>query len=258
MRSMRRGEWPAQTRSDKINRYRGKIAFNNRSLLSVLVNGRLEFEVEFGDAAGETWHELASEADAERAAEQSKQIEDSQLRLIESTFFAYVGESDSLFYFIDMENFVIADPEKVTEAVDDLLSTIQLLRTIEGGGPLAPLEKPIAVILSKADMLSTNKLHEIKKIISDISRPPTGEGAQFDASLRELDRLNTVLQRYSRSYRLFLVSSLAEDRTTREHQYSRTSDRIDWESYSEFRTAIPVEWVFYRLWRLRRSKRRGI
>jgi hypothetical protein len=192
--NLQNGQWPSTTGSDRIDYYRRTVGYVRKSLLSILVNGRQEFKVEFGDSAGENWDRLASEAD--------HRIEDDETngspvpRLIESSFFTYVGESDSVFYLIDTALFWKSH-NAVSESVDDLLSTITLLRAIEGRGPGGQLGKPISIILSKVDLLDMGDRHVLDKFISSDSYFPAeheyASDAEFLFSLRHINRLREVL-----------------------------------------------------------------
>lgn len=173
----------------------------------MLLNGRVKFSLEIGDSAGGNWEAVADEYQ-----------NSSPPRLIESTFFRYVGEeSDALFFFIDAHA-LISEPRLIVEQVDDLLSTVQLLRTIQGGDPGRPLQRPVALIVSKADLLTGKQQQAIQEVLefNVVLKPPTNEEASterralaegFSGSLYELERLVVILGRQLRSYRGFLVSS---------------------------------------------------
>src|SRR6185312_2208381 len=56
---LRRGEWPPRTGADNIDRYRGTVELSRQPLPHRLLRGRIEFELEIGDSAGELWDEVA-------------------------------------------------------------------------------------------------------------------------------------------------------------------------------------------------------
>ena len=254
--NIRDGRWPRQTSTDHIDRYKGTIGFNRIPLIRVMLNGRLEFEVEFGDAAGENWDELAKEAESRVIQPESQN--GSSLRLIESNFFTYVGESDCLMYFIDASDFPKI-PSRVAECVDDLLSTLQLLRAVDGVRPGMALQRPIAIILSKVDALPSEYLDQLAKVISQFDKGDVPDEESFGIdeiipffqSIEHLQRLVSVLSKQSRSYRLFLVSALAEATSGRTKNVIKGTSLRNW---SEFRTQAPLEWMFQELWRLRRFR----
>lgn len=257
--NLRSGQWPRPTATDHIDRFRGTVGFNRIPLIRVMLNGRLEFKVEFGDAAGENYKELAEEANA-RIIPSNPDNASYSGQLIESNFFTYVGESDCLFYFIDAKD-LFQNPSRVAEYVDELLATLQLLRAIDGVGPRMPLQRPIAIILSKVDELPHGYLDLIARTISDFEKngardshePIISDGYDLveDISFRQLRRLMNVLSKQSRSYRIFLVSALAEATSGLPETVVKNSRLENWQ---EYRTEAPLEWAFQELWQLRRFR----
>lgn len=257
--NLRRGRWPKQTTRDHIDRYRGTIGFNRLPPIRVIFNGRLEFQVEFGDAAGENWKELAEEADS-RVRLPGRENR-SYLPLIESTFFTYVGESDCLLYFFDAADFIHSS-QRVAESVDDLLSTLQLLRAVDGGGPNVPLQRPLGIVISKVDLLSRDELDRLAAMINSLTENEAQISEQqdvvdidyddeFAVSTAAFRRLVSVLARQSSSHRVFLVSALAEATSGRPGSIVDGASLQDW---VEFRTEASLEWMFRELWRLRRFR----
>jgi hypothetical protein len=248
MGRLRRGTWPPSTGSDNVSRYRGKIALARLSLSRLLLNGRVEFSLEIGDSAGENW---------EAVAEEYK--ESSPPRLIESTFFRYIGEeSDVLFYFID-SNTLISEPWLVLEQVDDLLSTVQLLRTIQGGDPGRPLQRAVALIFSKADLLTSEQREAIRELLElgslkfsvdkhvDSQRYDAALSRGFSGSLYELERLVAILEKQLRSYKGFLVSAASATDL-------RRGELIE-NPLSDSGVDRPLAWTLEQLWAAGRSFR---
>ena len=257
--NLRLGRWPKQTTTDHIDRYRGTIGLTRLPITQIVLNGRLEFQVEFGDAAGENWKELAEEADS-RVRLPSRD-NTSSIPLIESTFFTYVGESDCLLYFFDAADFMRSS-QRVVESVDDLLSTLQLLRAVDGGGPNVPLQRPLAIIISKIDTLTENELRILTEMIDDLTAneakvtelpAPTNidHNDHFAISTIAFRRLVSVLARQSRSHNVFFVSALAEATSGRP---GSVVDGASLQNWAEFRTEASLEWMFRELWRLRRFR----
>lgn len=198
---LRRKRWPPSTGSDDIDRYRGKVELRDQPLYSRLVRGRIEFDLELGDSAGALWEEVAHPEPKESS------------RLIDSTFFEYVGESSALLYFIAADT-LRGEPGRVADHVDDLVSTIQVLRNIEARGT-PQLTKPIGVVISKADLLSRAELDALRGLFSSMFRgsEPTprldaGFSNDFSASMERLEHLTTVMSRQVRACEGFIVSAI--------------------------------------------------
>jgi GTPase SAR1 family protein len=244
--NLQQGQWPSTTGSDRIDYYRGTVGYNRNPIPAILVNGRQEFKVEFGDAAGENWDKLAGEANRD---EQEEQVDLPGARLIESSFFTYVGESDSLFYLIDAALFSKSS-NAVSESVDDLLSTVALLRTIEGRGPRSLLWKPISIILSKIDLLDEKSRDLLHRSIA-IGSPARSEedyqvDKEFARSLHHIRRLRDAMERQASNYKFFMVSSLAAIQAVR---FTSTAD--DELKSDIFNIELPLEWTFQSLRKLR-------
>ena len=252
--NIRKGRWPATTGSDRIDYYRGTVGYLNRSLLRILANGRQEFKVEFGDSAGENWERLASEAENKvevRAAEGAASASDEPpvSRLVESNFFTYVGESDSLFYLIDISNL-----QSVLESTDDLLSTVTLLRATEGRRPGSRLEKPISVIFSKIDLLGKEERLGLERLFSsDFEyRADRKDGSgDLPAKLTSIAALKNFLDKQVASSAFFMVSALGEIESSRRPIEGITSrGRPDRRPLVDS-TEGPLDWTFYVLRRFR-------
>jgi hypothetical protein len=218
--NLRRDQWPPRTGKDHIDRYRGVVSLPETGFVHRLLRGRTELELELGDMAGELWEEVG-EDDVHAS------------RLIESTFFEYVAESNALLYFID-SSFLEASPERVSDYVDDLLSALQVLRSIEGRGS-STLGKSVGLIFSKADLLSPAQNDALRRTFS-LSRPSAGDaevGARFEASLHRLEHLVAVLERQALSFEVFVVSALrsAEEmglRRAREELVEPVESPLEW------------------------------
>ena len=260
--NLRNGVWPRSTGSDRIDYYKGTVDFVRKSLISVLLNGRQQFRVEFGDSAGQNWDRLADEADERDELRLTDSA--SVPRLIESSFFTYVGDSDSLFYLIDASLFV-RSPSKVAETVDDLISTVTLLRTIEARGLGAPLGRPIAIILSKIDTLHPSARSTLEELFTnDASFPAKAEHRQipqlsadeqrnFLSNIRQIARMNDVLGRIAENYETFLVSSIEEASSTFSSLNSEEETYSNYDSLpAKDATERPLEWAFWVL-----QKRQG-
>lgn len=245
---IQRGRWPSTTGSDRIDYYRGTVGYVRKSVLSILANGRQEFKIEIGDSAGENWEKLADEAVGEAIDRTEDEDMSPVPRLIDSSFFTYVGESDSLFYLIDTGLFWKSH-SMVSESVDDVLSTITLLRTVEGRGPGSRLERPISIVLAKIDLMDTKDRQVLERFISSDSYFPSDQyapDAEFVFSLRHIDRLREVLANQVANCQFFMVSSLAAI------QAARVTDAVDEDLKSgRYSTELPLEWTFSTLRRLR-------
>ncbi len=192
---LRRERWPPSTGRDNIDRYRGKVELLYQPFYRRLIRGRIEFDLELGDSAGDLWDEVADPEPRELS------------RLIDSTFFEYVGESSALLYFIAADTLQKA-PDQVADHVNDLLSTLQVLRSIEPRGE-PQLTKPIGVIVSKADLLTTLELDALRGLFDDVPSPDQELLApRFLASLERLEHLTIVMTRQVRSFDGFIVSAL--------------------------------------------------
>lgn len=260
---LRHGEWPSHTSTDQIARYRGRIALRRQSVIRTLLNGRIEFRMEFGDSAGENWEALSDEAASKTPP-----------RLIDSTFFRYIGDSDALLYFIDCET-LLSSPETVHDQVDDLLSTLQLLRAIEGVRPGQPIVRPVGLVLSKADLLHREEFvalttffaayregdqERVRSLLVEL--PRTMIGSTFVDSLIGLERLFTVMTGQARYFDSFVISSKISvgDResrpellTIRERPHvARRDTRL--EGVRPEPVERPAEWTFLRLWSTRRFR----
>lgn len=260
LRRLRHDEWPKQTGMDAIDRYRGVLGLRRGGLAATMLHGRLVFQLELGDAAGEHWDELAEESvgeglgrrDPRKAPRSPRDARVNDTRLIESTFFDYVAKADALFYFIDCPS--LRDPLRVADEVDDLLSTLQLLRVVEGVGPSGRLRRPVALILSKADLLTFNEAELLLPLLEPAQAPtasrqadPSDQGlALFDRSVDHLAYALTVVRGQTRASRTFLVSALE----------AQATDGAPTPTRGSYRTASPwaspveasVEWVFRELW----------
>jgi hypothetical protein len=194
---LRNGEWPANTGTDNIERYRGTVELAHQPLAGRLLQGRLEFGLEVGDSAGELWDELGESASG------------GAQRLIDSSFFEYIGESSALFYFIDA--LALRDePDQVADQVDDLLSTLQVLRSLERGGARL-VTKPIALIVSKADMIGPDELSMLTHFLTaEPQAKVLGSAGHFSTSLEHLAYLDSVMERQAGAFRIFVVSSLRD------------------------------------------------
>jgi hypothetical protein len=224
---LRRERWPGRTGRDAVDRYRGKVELLDQSLWSSLIRGRIEFDLELLDSAGELWDEVAEAAPRERQ------------RLVDTTFFEQVGEASALLYFIGADT-LQTDPERVADHVDDLLSTLQVLRSIEPRGtPL--LSKPIALVISKADLLHPVHL----QVLSDLfaHEPASFRGLPSDsdfrvlderflASLERLEHLTIVMHRQVQAFGGFVISALA---AAKAGPSSGASDPL-------IRVELPIEW----------------
>jgi len=219
---LRRGEWPPRTGSDNIDRYRGIVELSTQSLATRLLRGRLEFELEIGDSAGELWNEMR-----ERESEDF-------VRLIDSSFFEYVGEGSALFYFIDA-GVLTSAPAKIADQVDDLLSTLQVLRSLERGGAQT-VTKPIALLISKADLLEQHQ-HELLTDLLDgkvAAHRELARESPFGASLDHLAYLSSVMDRQAGAFAVFVVSSLRDSRAmARGSESAIDADEV----------VRPIEWV---------------
>ena len=216
---LRRKRWPPSTGRDEIDRYRGKVELLNRPFYSRLAQGRIEIDLELGDSAGQLWDEVA---DADRREPS---------RLIESTFFEYVGESSALLYFIAADT-LQNDPTAVADHVDDLLSTLQVLRSIEVGGR-PQLTKPIGVIISKADLLTDVELRTLRSVFDDTPSDPDARALEpgFCASMERIEHLTIVMSRQVRAFEGFIVSAL------------RAAQRPAGSADSLVRVERPIEWA---------------
>jgi hypothetical protein len=193
MRGLSRGEWPKSTRTDGVYQYRGLIERGGTNALSRLTNGGHAYRLEIGDAAGELWVELAEDGEA-------------QEEIIESNFFEYALESDVLFLFISSEH-MVRDPRRVRKDVDDIIGVLRLLSA--AGGASRPLT-PIALLVSKSDLLSAVErrvLDSIQGAKLNAQSDPLDAG--FEESLAQVQRLYEVAARLNPSVRFFTVSSLA-------------------------------------------------
>ncbi len=217
---LRRNEWPSRTGTDHIDRYRGRVELVHQPLVRRLIQGRIEFAVEIGDSAGELWDEVAK-------------TERQPSRLIESNFFEYIGESTALLYFIDSET-LQHEPERVADHVDDLLSTLQVLRSIEGRGR-DRLRKPIAVVISKGDVLSHNEIEALNATLSGLDEVEARSWFDlepvFRDSLTRLERLTAVMARQVESFSGHVISAV-------------NAARHEEDDEDELRhVERPVEWV---------------
>jgi hypothetical protein len=233
---LRTDQWPSATGADRIDRYRGTVALRRKSALSTLANGRTEFKVEFGDAAGENWLRLADEAEGRLSAQEVTSAP--VPKIVDSSFLTYIGESDALFYLIDA-TLLKEESTPISEITDDILSTITILRTAEGGRPGSSLLKPVAIILSKFDNLAI----EEEKALAEFTR--TGRifadliSSQFTENLELLSRLKEVLSRQVDDYGIFMVSSLIQIQT----RYRRTR-YFSVQDTTMISTEAPLEWAF--------------
>jgi len=219
LKELRSNRFPSRTPTSNIDRYRGTVELLRQSPASRLLQGRIAIELELGDSAGELWDEIADTADLRSA------------RLIESSFFEYVGESSALLYFIPADT-LKEDPEGVADQVDDLRSTLQILRSIDPErGSL--LSKPVAVIVSKADLLEPGELQAVRHTLgsspSDFN--PAILDPRFRASIERLEHLTILLNRQVRAYRGFAISAL---RAVKAH--STAPDPL-------LRVEEPIEWI---------------
>ncbi|MGN6663947.1 MAG: hypothetical protein ACTHK6_07075 [Solirubrobacterales bacterium] len=219
---LRNGEWPANTGTDNIERYRGIVELDHQPLARRLLQGRLEFGLEVGDSAGELWDELGEESAG------------GSQRLIDSSFFEYIGESSALFYFIDALS-LRDEPDQVANQVDDLLSTLQVLRSLERGGARL-VTKPIALIISKADLIESKERSMLEHFLSaEPQAKVLGSGGPFSASLEHLAYLDSVMERQAGAFRIFLVSSLRDSR--------RVLSEFEGSDVEADDVVRPVEWT---------------
>jgi len=219
LKELRAHRFPSKTPTSNIDRYRGTVELLRQSPASRLLQGRIAIELELGDSAGELWDEIADTADLRSAP------------LIESSFFEYVGESSALLYFIPADT-MKEDPEGVADQVDDLRSTLQILRSIdpERGGLLS---KPVAVIVSKADLLEPQELQAVRNTLgSSVSDfDPAILDPRFRASIERLEHLTILLSRQVCAYRGFAISALSAAKV-----HSTVPDPL-------IRVEEPIEWV---------------
>jgi hypothetical protein len=197
LKELRAQRFPSRTPTTSIDRYRGTVELLHQPPLSRLLEGRITVELELGDSAGELWDEIADTARRPSTG------------LIESSFFEYVGESSALLYFIPADA-LKGDPDAVADQVDDLRSTIQILRSIDpaAGGLLS---KPVGIVVSKADLLAPGELQAIRNTLgsTSVDFDPAALDPQFRASIERLEHLAIVLGRQVRAFRGFVISALA-------------------------------------------------
>lgn len=194
------GRWPAPTTTDGIRLYRGMLERPTRATFRGFVQGRSRVSLEIGDSAGEIWDEVTGEIRNQES-----------WSLIDSTFFDYVIEADSVAYFIPSD-YIVNSSDAVAESVEDIISTIQLLRAAQPTKPGELLEKSVAVVISKSDLLSEEQLDLLMRRPSmygrNIDEVFGVPGAEFWKSLNHIERLRHVLARSVRSESIFSVSTL--------------------------------------------------
>lgn len=205
VRRLEDGLWPPATTSDGIFRYRGEIE-EVRSANRILntLRGRTIYSLELGDSAGELWQQLGVDG---RHLESDRNSPTPYL--VDSTFFEYVASSTALFYFIDVSQFA-DNSESVRESVEDLLSSVQLIkasRRASGG------DFPVTLILSKSDALlasETEAIYATFRYGSDFyvdDEVKRNLGPDFFESLRQVERAISVLSRISDNVGFSLVSA---------------------------------------------------
>jgi len=218
---LRKGEWPSHTSTDSVRLYRGTIGRTRQSSLSLLLNGRIEFDLEVADSAGEHWQELAHES-VDPEIDVGGVVKNT--RLIDSTFFERVVASAALFYFVDAR-LLFDNPSYGDETADDLLSTVQLLRVIQGVRPGDALRMPVAVILSKVDLLTEAEFDFLSGVFHREFRPTAASRIdtpdEASAIVRPIERLMTVLYQQLLYTRTFILSSTSESHVTRVGSSSR-------------------------------------
>jgi hypothetical protein len=228
---LRRERWPPSTSDDHIDRYRGKVELLHQPTYRRLVQGRLGIDLELGDSAGELWDEVAHRSSKGTSW------------LIDSTFFEYVGESSALLYFISAET-VRGDPDRIADHVDDLLSTLQVLRSIESQAT-PQLAKPIAVVISKADLLNRAELAALRGLFDNgwASSEQMSEATdlkaldrRFVASMERLERLTIVMNRQVRDFEGFVTSALLA-----------AQQRVEIAEDPLARVERPIEWAIDRI-----------
>lgn len=196
LKELRADRFPSRTSTSNIDRYRGTVELLSQSPVSRLLHGRIAIELEIADSAGELWDEIADSVELRSA------------RLIESSFFEYVGESSALLYFIPADT-LKENPEKIADQVDDLRSTLQILRSIdpEKGGLLS---KPVGIVVSKADLLTPMELAAVRSTLGSTSSEfnPTNLDPSFRASIERLEHLTILLSRQVQSFQGFAISAL--------------------------------------------------
>jgi hypothetical protein len=231
IRRLRQGEDPptSSTERDSIEWYRGKVDVMAPTLLVRLIRGRIQVDLELADSAGELWEEVSHESVGNPGP------------LIESTFFETVGNAQALLYFIDATTLLTA-PDLLADQVDDLLSTLQVLRSIQGpGGQL--LRKPIGVVISKSDLLPREEAEALLQTLRapDLGRSPEDrtpdEFARSLEHLEHLEHLINVMDRQVESFRLFVVSSFASVRKRQRDASFGPADDV----------VVPIEWLIERV-----------
>jgi hypothetical protein len=186
----------------------------------------VEFQLELADAAGENWEDLAHEQRGEKPA-----------ALIESTFFQFVAEdSDALFYFIAASD-LLEEPERVAQQLADLSSTIVLLRSLSPHSADLRLDRPVGLVISKADLLTADQTRILERLLSsgsirfsravdledqDYATMRASRSTDYKAhgdqymdridpffeSIDILEELLAILDRQVRHWRGFVVSSI--------------------------------------------------
>ncbi len=234
IRGLSRGKWPKATRSDGVYQYRGSIERVGPTLFSRLWNGRQQYRLEIGDAAGELWTELA-ESD----------VED---QILDSNFFDYAVESDVLLLFVSAER-MTADPSRVRPDVDDMVGILRLLSATRGSDRPLP---PVGIVISKSDLLDPQQRAWIMSLVeNDVPLPHGQREGRFEEALAQLERLLGVATRLSPRVELFVVSSLdaALDTGMADATLLGVPPRSEIEKLGHRQAIYPL------LWSLRQSRR---
>jgi GTPase SAR1 family protein len=247
MQGLAKGKWPAPTSSDGIRLLRGKVVDARNTFRSRLLFGRVEFDLEIADSAGEVWAEFAKEY---------RETVDQRPLLTQSTFYEYIAGSSAILYLLDSES-LIKDPSNVRLAVEDLVSTVNLLQSSTQGDWRTHLRlgKPIGLVFSKSDQLSDLEFDVLHDLFGEGEFSAAGlEGLspRFLESLRYLERLKGLLERVVDRSDVFFVSSvgalLDADLIPRLRVPGRRRRRPS--RGDEARMALlPVEWAITRTWR---------
>jgi hypothetical protein len=194
------GEWPVSTTWEGIFRYRGLIIRQPREPFARMLLGKDTFDFELGDSAGEVWAELAEEYRGEGPPS-----------IIESTFFDYISESNVIFCFVDAGQ--MRDSAEATHAaVEDLISALLLLKATKGTS--IRMSIPVALLVSKADLLSEDEASAVRSVFvtrdTQPSRVTVGGrklSEEFVGSLNQVERLYATIQRLTSNSEAFLLSS---------------------------------------------------
>ena len=194
------GHWIASTPSDYLYLYTAQLSPKRRSF-GLPGLGRVEYDVEFADVAGEQVAEF---------------VPGEQKWLERTSYYRYALQSDALFLFVDYNAAINGKPtgnRSLAEQVNDLIFVIQAVAEASGAGPAKPLEKPVVIIITKCDLAEqVTTVKDSLRALRDVTEDLTISANEFQTVQtglqREFNRLVAVAEARCKNVAIFGVSAV--------------------------------------------------